>query len=107
LDRAQILSEGRRAQSPTSAAFFGSTMLTIDLATCADLVREPCDPRLATRLASLMALDPRVVRRAQQIAGEEAARLSGRSIPVRAADVRVRAQGAFLYIDVELEEPRG
>jgi hypothetical protein len=104
--RAKVLSEGRRAQSRSSgAAFFGSTMLTIDLAQCAEVVRERCDPALARRLAALMASDGRVIRRAQALAEREANRLAGVTLRTRASDVRVRAQGALIYIDVDVEGP--
>ena len=106
LDRAKVISEGRRAASATSgAAFFGSTMMTIDLLECADVVREHCDPPLARRLATFMAEDPRVIRRAQKIAEREAQRLGGARIRPRAADVRVRAEGVRLFIDIDVEGP--
>ncbi|HEX4459216.1 MAG TPA: hypothetical protein VIA18_14660, partial [Polyangia bacterium] len=47
LERARILSEGKRAASPTAAQrYFGSTMVTIDVAELAELVRDPCDVRM-------------------------------------------------------------
>jgi hypothetical protein len=104
--RAQVLSEGRRAHSPSSgSAFFGSTMMTIDLVNCADVVRERCDPALTRRLATLMASDARVIRRAQAIAEREANRLAGIALRTRASDVRVRAQGVLIYVDVDVEGP--
>jgi hypothetical protein len=107
LDRARVLSEGRRAASGSAgSAFFGSTMITIDVAACADVVREQCDAVLARRLAAFMAEDARVIGRAQRIAEHEAERLAGVRIRARAADVRVRAQGALLYIDVDVEGPK-
>jgi hypothetical protein len=106
LDRAKVLSEGRRAASSTSGAFFGSTMLTIDLTSCADVVRERCDAPQARRLAAFMAEDPRVLKRAQRTAEREAERLAGARIRTRAADVRVRAQGVLLCIDVDVEGPK-
>jgi hypothetical protein len=105
LGRARVLSEGRRAASPP-AAFFGSTMLTIELSDVAALVREPCDEAAAQRVAALLAADARVLRRVRQIAAAEAARLAGAPIATRAADVRVRAAGTAIHLDVDVEETR-
>jgi hypothetical protein len=107
LDRARVISEGRRATAPTAgAAFFGSTMFTIDLTSCADDVRERCDPPLARRLAAFMTSDRRVLERVRRTAEREAERLAGGPVAARAADVRVRAQGVLLHIDVDVEGPR-
>jgi hypothetical protein len=105
LARARILSEGRRAASPTAArAYFGSTMITIDVAALADLVREPCDARAAGRVCALIRDDPRTLRRVQKIAEREAARLAEGPVQVRPSDVRVRYQETLIYLDVDVEE---
>jgi hypothetical protein len=105
LERARILSEGKRSASPTAAqAWFGSTMITIDVAAIADVVREPCDARAAARVCELIRDDARMTRRVQQIAAREAARLADGPVRVRPGDVRVRAQGTFVYLDVDVEE---
>jgi hypothetical protein len=102
--RARILSEGRRAASPTAGdAFFGSTMLTIDLAEVADLVRDPADAATAERLALLMKDDARVQKRVRQIAAQEAERLGGPG--ARAVEVRLRTEGAIVYLDADVEGP--
>jgi hypothetical protein len=104
LDRAQVLSEGRRSAAATGGAmFYGSTMLTIDLASAGEQVRESCDPRTCRRVAALVESDPRVQRRVRQIAAREAERLAGTPLGSRVAEVRVRAQGTLLYIDVDVE----
>jgi hypothetical protein len=105
LERARILSEGQRSASPTAArAYFGSTMITVDVAAIADVVREPCDARAAARVCELIRDDARVTRRVQKIAEKEAQRLADGPVRVRAGDVRVRAQGTFVYLDVDVEE---
>ena len=105
LERARILSEGKRSASATAAhAWFGSTMITIDVAAIADVVREPCDARAAARVCELIRDDARMTRRVQQIATREAARLADGPVRVRPGDVRVRAQGTFVYLDVDVEE---
>ncbi len=105
LERARILSEGKRSASPTAQSrYFGSTMITVDVAMLRELVREPCDARSAARVAELVAGDARVTRRVQRIAGREAERLAGAPVRVRAGDVRVRAEGTLVYLDVDVEE---
>jgi hypothetical protein len=105
LERGKILSEGQRAMSPTAKArWFGSTMITVDVATLADVVRDPCDARAAARVAELVSGDGRVTKRVQRIAGREADRLAGATVRVRASDVRVRVQGTLVHLDVDVEE---
>lgn len=106
LGRAQILSEGRRAATATARDwFFGSTMLTIDLASAGEVVRELCDEAAAARAATMMAADPRVQKRVRQIAAGEAERLAGGPLAARIAEVRVRSEGTVINIDVDVEGP--
>jgi hypothetical protein len=105
LERAKVLSEGRRAKAPTAQqAYFGSTMMTLDVAALKDVVRDPLDARAAARVAELIRGDARVTRRVQRIAEREAQRLAESPTKARAADVRVRAQGTLIYLDVDVEE---
>jgi hypothetical protein len=116
LGSAQVLSEGECARlagaiapGPNGAtvgertAFFGSTMLTVDLAAVSPAVRENCDTASAHKVATLMATDPRVTRRVRQVAEREATRLAGGAVKPSSSDLRVRAQGTTVYIDVDLE----
>ena len=105
LQRAQVLSEGKRAASPTAAQrYFGSTMVTIDVAELQQLVRDPCDARATARIAELIGGDARVTRRVQKLAEREAQRLCDGPVKVRAGEVRVRAQGTLIYLDVDVDE---
>ncbi len=105
LERARILSEGKRSGAATAKrAWFGSTMLTLDLADVGDLVREPCDARSAARVADLIRDDARVTRRVQKIAEREAQRLADGPVRVRTSEVRVRAEGCVVFLDVDVEE---
>lgn len=104
-ERARVLSEGARSDAPTARrAYFGSTMITVDVAALGECVRERCDARAAERVAGMVASDGRVLRRVQKIAEREAARLAGGAVRVRAGDVRVRWNGTLLYLDVDVEE---
>ena len=103
LAQAQVLSEGGFSSKGGRPAFYGSTMLTIDLGVASEAVRERCDGAAARRAATLIADDPRVTRRVRQVAEDEAASIAGGPLRVTASDVRVRAHGTTLYIDVDLE----
>jgi hypothetical protein len=105
LERARVLSEGKRSASATAGrAYFGSTMVTIDVAALADVSRDACDSRAAARIADLVRDDVRVTRRVQKLAEREAQRLAGGPVAVQASEVRVRTQGTLLYLDVDVEE---
>ena len=105
LERAEVLAEGKRSDSTTAQrAFFGSIMMTLDLATIAPGVRETCDATTATRVAEMMDADARVQKRIRQIAEREASRLAGAQIRIHAGDVRIRADGARVFVDVDVEE---
>lgn len=105
LERARVLSEGQRSAAPTAArAYFGSTMITVDVAALGDLVRDACDARSAARVAELIQGDARVTRRVQKIAEREAQRLADGAVRARAGEVRVRCQGTLVYLDVDVEE---
>src|SRR6266545_3755295 len=63
-DLASVLSEGAREPE----GYFGSTMITIELARAAVLVSDPCDASTVHRLAELIATDARVFERARGLA---------------------------------------
>jgi hypothetical protein len=105
LGRAQVLAEGRRADSPTARkAFFGSIMITMDLAALDGDVRDPLTDHTAARIAERMESDPRVTRWLRKLAENEASRLAGAPIRVHSADVRIRCEGARVLVDIDVEE---
>lgn len=80
---------------------YATVMLTIDLARCADLFREPADAATAQRLAELMELDRAVHDRLLALARRELARISGlstRRLRVQ-LEHHVRAEGTRLLLD--------
>ena len=101
--RAERLSEGQRSQRGGREAYFGSTMLTIDLASFADVFRDACDAGTAHRLATLLESDAAVPRRIRELALREAARIAGARLKDVRTQVAVRAQGAKVYVDVDVE----
>jgi hypothetical protein len=105
LARAQVLAEGQRSQSPTAKqAFFGSIMITVDLAGLEGALRDDCSDESARRVAEMMSTDARVTRKLRQIAEREASRLAETAIRVHSADVRVRAEGTRVFVDIDVEE---
>jgi len=101
--RAERLSEGQRSQRGGRDAYFGSTMLTVDLAIFADVFRDACDAGTAHRLAALFEADSTVPRRIRELALREAARIAGARLKDVRTQVTVRAQGAKVFVDVDVE----
>jgi hypothetical protein len=96
---AQVLSEGQKQ----GAAYFGSTMITFSLERLAELVRDPCDAGTAQRIADLVLGDPRVQARARVIATQEVARRLSAPVGRVDIDVRVRAAGACIHLDLDVQ----
>lgn len=101
--RAERLSEGQRSQRGGREAYFGSTMLTIDLAAFGDVFRDACDAGTAHRVATLLEADSTVPRRIRELALREAARIAGARLKDVRTQVTVRAQGAKVFVDVDVE----
>jgi hypothetical protein len=96
---ASQLSEGQR----DGDGWLGSTMITVDLERVAHLVSDACDAATARRLAELAAQDDRVKAWARGIGLHAAERAAGGPLIAPAIDVRVRAAGHHLHIDVDVE----
>lgn len=103
LARAEIISEGQRTVRSGKPVFLGSTMLTIDLGTAEGELREPCDAATALRLARLMRAEEGVARRVRELAAREAERLVGVRPRAVVAELRVRASGRRVLVDVDVE----
>ena len=99
-DLASILSEGAHE----AGGFFGSTMVTIDLARATTLVSDACDAATVKRVAELIAADPRVRERARGIAAAEADRMAGARLRTPQIDVRARASGRHLHLDIDVSD---
>jgi hypothetical protein len=103
LDRAEVLSEGQRLSRQGRSVYEGSTMLTLELVASAQLFREPCDAGTARRLAAMLARDVAARNRIRIIAQREAERITQSRVRDVTAEIRVRAQGARVLVDVDLE----
>ena len=96
---AEVLSEGQRQ----GKGYFGSTMVTIDLARAAAALREPCDASSARRVAELCAHDSRVKARARALATAEAEVRAGGRLARLDVDLKTRAVGSRVHIDLDVE----
>ena len=102
---ARVMSEGAvREGIGGHETYFGSTMLTIDLAELAPELRAPVDDALAAALAPLLARSAHLRVTALRIARREAeARIAGYQSQRLTAETRVRAAGTKIEVDVDVE----
>ena len=100
---AAIMSEGQRASRRGREVFFGSTMLTVELDGLAAVLRDACDVLSAQRVAALLANDSGAQVRIRGIASDEAERLGGSRPTSVTTEIRVRARGTTVYVDVDVE----
>jgi hypothetical protein len=103
LGRAEVISEGQRSTRNGRDAYFGSTMLTIDLPSLELLLRDACDAATAHRLASLLESDEAAGQRIEALAAAEAARVAGAAPTAVSTHVAIRAQAAKVFIDIDVE----
>jgi len=100
-DEARVLTEGQSE----GGRYFGSTMMTIDLARVQARVSDDCDDGCARKVAGLLQDDDRARVRARRVALAEAVRAGG-AIEDPVIDVRVHPQGRALHLDLNVEARR-
>lgn len=98
-DLAAVLSEGQIEEGH----YFGSTMVTIDLARAAPLVSDSCDTTTTRRIEHLLAGDGRIGDYARRLAETEARRLARRGLHQPQIELCVRRTGHHLHLDIDLE----
>ena len=103
LGRAEVISEGQRGVRGGRDAYFGSTMLTIDLPSLDLLLRDACDAGTAHRLAELLEGDATAGKRIEALASSEAARVAGAPPKSVSTHVTIRSQAAKVFIDIDVE----
>jgi hypothetical protein len=104
LDSARVLAEGeRRTDASGREVFFGSVMITLDLGAVVDDVRDPCDAWSARRIAALVQSDPQVGKRLRALAEAEAARVAGGKLVRIKCELRARAHGSKVDVDLDVE----
>ena len=101
--RAESMSEGQCSARGGREAYFGSTMLTIDLVTLDDVLRDASDAGTPARLVALMETDKDLPARIREIAAREATRIAVRKLRELTTHVSIRAQGSKIFIDVDVE----
>ena len=103
LDRAEVISEGQRAERNGKDCYLGSTMVTVDLDSLGAVLREPGDAGTAQRLAALLRADLTVKARMDALACREVLRITkARPKGVR-TEIQIRAQGSRVFIDADVE----
>jgi hypothetical protein len=101
--RSEVISEGEISTAQGKAAFVGSTMLTFDVSSLSEILREPADEDTARRMAALLVDEPSLDARAQLIVRREVERIThGKPKSVR-GETRIRARGTRVYLDIDVE----
>lgn len=99
-----VLSEGDFTGG--GGRFAGSTMITIDLARTAASISDPVDASTARRVAELVPGNDHARDRARRIAVAAARRTAGCALDAPTVDVRARATGQCVQLDLDLEADR-
>ena len=99
LGAGRVISEG----DVDRGRYQGSTMVTIDLPRTALHVSDPLDAATAKRVAELLPDDERARHRARGLAISEATRQAGGPLTGATVDVRARASGRAVHLDLNLE----
>jgi hypothetical protein len=105
---ADVLSEGsvRAGAGATQPTYFGSTMLSVDLASLGAVLRGLPTTDGATAILDAIDGSVRIRLRAMRMARAEAARRVHRhTMGTALCEIRMQASGSLLHIDVDLEVP--
>jgi hypothetical protein len=101
---AEVLAEGRPGKGPTSRrSFFGSVMITVDLERLGAHLREAPSPSTAERLARELEADARARGVLRRLGAKAAGEVAGAAITVHPSDVRIRAEGCRVLVDIDVE----
>lgn len=106
LAAAQVLAEGERHESGGGRdTFCGTVMITLELGAASGAVRDPLDALSARRVAALVQADAALGKRLRALAEREAGRVAGGRITRSKGELRARAVGTRVEIDLEVEAP--
>jgi hypothetical protein len=103
LARAEIISEGQRTVRNGHDSYMGSTMATVDLDSLSQVIREPADVGTAQRLTALLRSDITMKARLDTLASNEILRVTGARPKAVRTETQIRAQGARVFIDADVE----
>jgi hypothetical protein len=101
--RAEVISEGQRAERNGQDTYLGSTMATIDLDGLGLVIREPGDAGTAQRLTALLRADLTIKARVDALACREVLRVTGTRPKAVRSEIQIRAQGTRVFIDADVE----
>ena len=101
---ARRLSEGQVSELPDgSMRYFGSTMLTLDLAQPGPYLRPGLDAKDALTLAGAIQSDPELREVIRRLAIREAERLAGTVLHHVDVELRVATRGTLVLLDLDVE----
>jgi len=100
LTSATQVSEG---QANDDGRYFGSTIVSIDLQELKEQINDACDVATATRLCQCMAEDRDVLAQMGAIGQSEAQKLCSGPLVDAESDVRMRAEGSRILVDIDVE----
>ena len=103
LDRAEVISEGQRAERSGKDSYLGSTMVTVDLDSMQATLREHGDAGTAQRLAALLRADLTIKARMDALACREVLRVTSTRPKGVRTEIQIRAQGSRVFIDADVE----
>jgi len=104
LESAKVLAEGeRRPGGDGRDVFCGSVMITLELDAASEAVRDPLDALSARRVAALIEADAALGKRLRALAEREAGRVAGGRLQKSKGELRARAVGTRVDIDLEVE----
>jgi hypothetical protein len=106
-EHAEVMTEGSTGREPREGgAFFGSTMITIDLEKLGGRLRGLDAPGMNEALRDVVGSSVRVRLRAMRIAcAEVARRVPDRDLGTAQVEIRTSLVGSRLHLDVDLEVP--
>lgn len=99
LSCARRISEGKLKDG----LYYGSTMITLDLAAPGPRIRAALDPSAASRMATLLGKDRKLRRRLESLALEEASRVAGEILADPEVDVRITSHEGRVLLDIDVE----
>lgn len=102
LAKAEVISEGQVAPAGM-AKYYGSTMLTMDLALCTAEFREMMDAATALRVAEMLRSDRRFKPRLRDLARREAERVADAKLKNLEMEVKVDVRGPRVLVDLDVE----
>jgi hypothetical protein len=105
-EHAEVMTEGSATRARDAEAFFGSTMITIDLDKLRGRLRGLDAPGTHEALRDVVGASVRMRLRAMRIAcAEVARRVPERDLGTAQVEIRTSLVGSRLHLDVDLEVP--